>query len=214
MSKTILCYGDSNTFGTMPTASLMAQGRFGHEARWTSVMAGALGAGVEVIAQGLPGRTTVHDDPIEGAHRNGLTLLKPILESHRPVDLVILMLGTNDLKYRFSVSAWDIAASIGRLAMEIRASQCGPDGHAPQVLVVCPPPILEVGAIGPAFEGGAVKSQALAATCRDMAKRLDLPLIDAGAIIAVSPLDGIHYTGQTQISLGLALAKEVKEHFL
>ena len=213
MTRTILCYGDSNTFGTMPMASLTDAGRFDHAHRWPSVMATALGPGIEVIAEGLPGRTTLHDDPIEGAHRNGLTVLPAILESHRPLDLVIVMLGSNDLKHRFSVTPADIAASVGRLATTIRTSTCGPNGAAPQVLVICPPPILEVGDLAAMFTGGAAKSQGLALAFAQMAARLSLPLLDAGGYIHSSPLDGIHFAPQTQITLGLAIAAKV-QHLL
>ena len=213
MTHTILCYGDSNTFGTMPMTSLSDAGRYDHAHRWPSVMAAALGPRAEVIAEGLPGRTTLHDDPIEGAHRNGLSVLPAILESHRPLDLVIVMLGSNDLKHRFSVTAADIAASVGRLATTIRASGCGPGGAAPQVLLICPPPILEVGDLADMFSGGAARSLGLAQAFAQMTARLSLPMLDAGEHIHASPLDGIHFAPQSQITLGLAIAAKV-QHLL
>ena len=103
MKRTVLCYGDSNTHGTPPMADLDAAGRFDAQTRWTCVAAQALGSGWTLIEEGQPGRTTVHDDPIEGPHRNRLRILPAILESHAPIDVVVLMLGTNDLKARFSV---------------------------------------------------------------------------------------------------------------
>ena len=125
--RTLLLYGDSNTHGTMPMPmqGLGASGRFPRADRWPGRLAQLL-PGWEVIAEGHPGRTTLHDDPVEGAHRNGLTVLPAILESHRPVDVVLLMLGTNDLKARFSVTASDIALSLERLVRVIRASESGP----------------------------------------------------------------------------------------
>ncbi len=213
MTRTILCYGDSNTFGTMPMAGLEDDGRFARADRWPQVMAAALGGGVEVIAEGLPGRTTVHDDVVEGPHRNGLSVLPAVLESHRPLDLVIVMLGTNDLKFRFSMTAWDIAASIGRLALAARATATGPGRAGPRVLVVCPPPIEETGCLAPMFQGGAAKSRALAAACRDICARLGLPMLDAGQVISVSPVDGIHYSAEAQHRLGLALADDVRHQF-
>ena len=114
MTRTLLCFGDSNTHGTMPMGDLSAMGRFDHRHRWTARLAGLL-PDWEVISEGHPGRTTVHDDPIEGAHRNGLTVLPALLESHRPIHAVLLMLGTNDLKERFSVNAGDIAQALERL---------------------------------------------------------------------------------------------------
>ena len=172
MTRTILCYGDSNTHGTMPMPDLGAMGRYGPGVRWPGQLA-ALLPGWQVIEEGLPGRTTVHDDPIEGAHRNGLTVLPAILESHRPIDVVILMLGTNDLKQRFSVNALDIALSLAKLVLAIRASGCGPDGAAPGVILVAPPPILEVQDLGVMFAGGEAKSHELGPRLAALAQGLD-----------------------------------------
>ncbi len=106
----IVAFGDSNTWGYDPATG----GRFPRPQRWPSVLQRELGADFEVIAEGLNGRTTVHDDPIE-PYRCGADALPPCLMSHAPVDLVILALGCNDLKKRFSVSAFDIAEGAGRL---------------------------------------------------------------------------------------------------
>nr|MDQ3302571.1 hydrolase [Actinomycetota bacterium] len=88
--KTVLCYGDSNTWGSNPETGE----RFAPHVRWPGVLAWELGDGFCVIEEGLPGRTTVRDDPIEGAHKNGRTYLRACLESHKPLDLVTVMLGT------------------------------------------------------------------------------------------------------------------------
>jgi len=133
--KSVLCYGDSNTWG----ADASTGGRFPRDVRWTGVLQRELGAEYAVIEEGLGGRTTVWDDPIEG-HKNGKTYLIPCLPSHRPRDLVVLMLGTNDLKHRFSLTAFDIAAGIGTLIDMILTSRCGPANGAPQVLLLTPPP--------------------------------------------------------------------------
>ena len=126
MTRVILCFGDSNTHGTQPMATLDGNGRFGHDARWPSVMGRALGPAYEVIAEGHPGRTTVHDDPTEGPHRNGVRVLPALLESHKPLDLVILKLGTNDLKYGFHVGPFDIAQAIDRLVRLVQGFGAGP----------------------------------------------------------------------------------------
>ena len=94
--KTILCYGDSNTHGAMPMAAAGDVRRFGREDRWPGILLRELGPDWTVIEEGLPGRTTVHSDPIEGAHKNGLAYLPVSLESHAPIDLVVLMIGTNN----------------------------------------------------------------------------------------------------------------------
>lgn len=212
MTRTLLCYGDSNTHGTKPMPDLGFQGRFARDERWTARLARLL-PGWEVIAEGHPGRTTVHDDPVEGAHRNGLTVLPAILESHRPVDVVALMLGTNDLKERFSVNAMDIALSLERLVRVIRASGCGPDGRAPEVLLIAPPPILETGCLAGIFAGGAAKSQALGAAVAAAAGRLGVAFLDAGAVVKVSPVDGIHYDAAANPALAEAVAEIIARQF-
>ena len=212
MSRTILCFGDSNTHGTIPLPTLDGAGRFDHAARWPSVMAQALGAGYEVINEGHPGRTTVHDDPMEGPWRNGMSVLPAMLESHKPLDMVILKLGTNDLKHCFHVSAADIAFCLDRLVRLIQSFGAGPQGATPKVIVVAPPPILEVGCLAEMFAGGAAKSQGLAAAIGSMADRMGVGFFDAGAVIKVSPMDGIHYEAADQVALGLAMAGAVRQH--
>lgn len=206
--RSILCFGDSNTHGTVPMPNLEGAGRFGHEARWPSVMGAALGAGYEVIAEGHPGRTTVLDDPMEGEHRSGLRVLPSLLESHQPLDMVIIKLGTNDLKSCFHVSAADIAFFLDRLVRVVQRFDAGV-----RVLVVAPPPIIEVGCLAEMLAGGAAKSQGLAAAIRAMTDRMGVRFFDAGSVIKVSPVDGIHYEAAGQVALGQALAHEVRGIF-
>src|SRR6185312_8487577 len=113
--RTVLCFGDSNTHGTRPMVSLEDDSRFDRSTRWPGVVEARLGDGWRVVEEGLPGRTTVHDDPIEGFHKNGQRYLQACLESHKPLDAIVLMLGTNDLKARFNLPASDIAAGAGVL---------------------------------------------------------------------------------------------------
>ena len=213
MTRTVLCFGDSNTHGTPPVPDLGASGRYSRDTRWPTLMAGHLGTAWQVIEEGHPGRTTVHDDPIEGAHRNGLTVLPSLLESHWPLDVVIVMLGTNDLKGRFSVNATDIALSLERLISVIRSFSCGPDGKDPGILLVAPPPIVEVGCLAEMFQGGAAKSHGLASAIASAATRANVHFLDAGAHIAVSPLDGIHYDEAAHATLAVVLAQAMREQF-
>ena len=113
MTKTILCYGDSNTHGSATVER--PDGRYGPDERWPGVLRAALGSGWLVLEEGLGGRTTVSDDPVEGLEKNGRTYLLPCLHTHKPLDVVIIMLGTNDLKARFGKSAWEIAQGVGVL---------------------------------------------------------------------------------------------------
>ena len=130
----IVAFGDSNTWGYDPATG----GRFPRAQRWPSVLQRELGAEFEVIAEGLNGRTTVHDDPIE-PYRNGADALPPCLMSHAPVDFVIIALGCNDLKKRFSVSAFDIAEGAGRLIALARAYGQRSDARPPKILLIAPP---------------------------------------------------------------------------
>ncbi len=212
MTKTLLLYGDSNTHGTMPMHAPGAMGRYAHRHRWSTMLAAAL-EGWEVIVEGHPGRTTVHDDPVEGAHRNGLTILPAILESHRPIDVVALILGTNDLTFRFSVNAADIAQALERLVRVIRASGAGPMGGAPGILVVAPPPIRELGPLAGIFAGGAEKSRTLGAGIGAMAARNGLPFIDLAGKVAVSPTDGIHYEAEAAPVIAKLVADAIRAHF-
>ncbi|WP_236339816.1 SGNH/GDSL hydrolase family protein [Paenibacillus plantiphilus] len=136
--KTIVCFGDSNTWGyNAETGS-----RFDEETRWTGLLASSLGSEYRVIEEGLSGRTSVCEDPLfEGL--SGLSYLQPCLLSHSPLNLVIIMLGTNDTKERFGLTSYNIAQGIVRLARKARASAAGISGQAPEVLVVSPPAIGE-----------------------------------------------------------------------
>jgi lysophospholipase L1-like esterase len=197
----ILCFGDSNTWGYIP---LIAE-RYPREVRWTGVMAGQLGSGFHVIEEGQNGRTTVWDDPIE-SDKNGLRYLPACLESHKPLNLVILMLGTNDLKARFSLTALDIALGVEHLVQVIMQSDCGVGGHPPAVLLAAPPPVLPQGDLAEMFLGAQEKSVKLAERYLAVAQRCGCAFLDVGQVIAVDPADGIHYSPQAHNELGNAMA--------
>ena len=203
--KTVLCFGDSNTWGYDPAT----QDRFPRDVRWTGVLAAALGPERQIIEEGLNGRTTVWDDPIEG-YKNGHDYLAPCLETHRPIDLVILMLGTNDLKKRFSVSAFDIAKSAGVLVDVIAKSASGPNGKAPHVLLMAPPPVGALSEFAEMFEGSQEKSLKLGMHYRRVAEERGCHFLDTGALIRSSDLDGIHFEPDEHRKLGETVAHEVR----
>jgi lysophospholipase L1-like esterase len=209
MERTVLCYGDSNTHGTAPMASLQDRRRLGRGERWTGVLAAELGDGWRVIEEGLPGRTTVHTDPVEGEWKNGLAVLPAILESHFPIDLVVLMLGTNDLKPRFAVPPIQIGSSIERLVRVIRQSEAGPDHAAPRILLMAPAPVVEEGSLAAIFAGGPARS-ALAAPYAEVAERYGAAFLDTGPIWTVSPVDGVHFDAGEHAKLGRAVAAAVR----
>lgn len=138
IKKTIVCFGDSNTWGY----DAETDARFDEETRWTSRLASHLGNSYKVVVEGLSGRTSVCDDPLsEGL--SGLSYLYPCLMSHSPLDLVVIMLGTNDTKSRFGLTSYNIAQGIVRLAKKAKVTESGIGGQPPEVLVIAPPPIKE-----------------------------------------------------------------------
>lgn len=209
MTRTMLVYGDSNSHGTPPMPDWNGAPRFDRLTRWPGVAATALGGGWHVIEEGLPGRTTVLDDLVEGPHRNGALVLPAILGSHAPLDIVVLMLGTNDLKRAFSLTPHEIADGVEKLVKIIRGAECGPGGAVPQILLVVPPPIIEAGCLAEMFEGGAAKSQRLLPEYQAIATKWGTGLLDGGKVIVSSPVDGIHFAASEHEKLGLAVAKAV-----
>lgn len=209
-----MCFGDSNTHGTVPMESWGAKDRLPLDKRWTSVMTAKLGAGWHVLTEGHPGRTTVHDDPLEGAHKNGRHAFLALLETHRPIDLVVIMLGTNDLKSRFNVTATEIALGVETLVKIARTSACGPGQSEPGVLVVAPPPLRDAGILMEFFQGGLEKSQAFAPAFAAMGERANVPVWNAGSVCSASQIDGIHLDEEGHRALGEALADEVRHQRL
>lgn len=203
--RRVLLYGDSNTFGTGPTPRLGADVVHATGVRWGDVLAEGLGTEWQVVIEGLPGRTTVHDDPIEGAYRNGLTVLPAILQSHRPIELLVICLGTNDLKQRFGLGAQDVALGVARLAREALAS-----GYVGKVLVVAPPPLKERGDFAEMFRGAEERGAGLAMHAERFAGQEGAHFFDAGTVMSVDETDGIHWSAEAHRSLGLALVDVVK----
>ncbi|WP_292326046.1 SGNH/GDSL hydrolase family protein [Mesorhizobium sp.] len=211
--RRILCYGDSNTHGSAPARSWFDSQRFDETARWTGVLAEALGKGFRIIEEGLPGRTTTLDDPIEGASRNGLTYLKPCIDTHRPLDAIVLMLGTNDLKTRFSLTSEDIARGLVALIELILSAKSGPAGADPRILVIAPAPIEEVGFLGEIFSDGGIKSGQLAEKYKDVAAHFGAEYLNAAQFISVSPVDGIHLDVEHHAVFGRAVTDKLLAMF-
>jgi len=204
--KTVLCYGDSNTYGADPSHP----GRFPIDVRWTGVLAKLLGKEYHVVEEGLNGRTTRWDDAIEPG-RNGLTTLQPILESHNPIDLVTIMLGTNDLKARFNLNPSDIAQSAGALGQMAKAYAKRADGKPARVLLMAPPPTVEITDYDLMFTGAAEKSKLFGEYYRRSAKWYGLDFLDVGKIIVSSPADGIHFDPSEHRKLAEAMAEKVRK---
>ena len=190
--KNILCFGDSNTHGYNSKTG----GRFGVEERWTKLLQKKLGEEYYIIEEGLSGRTTSFEAPVfEGL--NGLNAIYPCMMTHEPLDLVIIMLGTNDTKDRFNANGFIIAKGMERLAqkaMDVHAAWRG----QPNVLIVAPPPIGEgyasTSVAGEMGDKCVERSRHIAEEYREVAKRLDCHFLDAGSIpgIEMYPYDWMH----------------------
>lgn len=200
--KNILVYGDSNSHGTTPLRALGQFERYAPGVPWPDVMGQATGH--RVICEGLPGRTTVHDDIVDGGARNGAAVLPAVLLSHAPLDLVVIMLGTNDLKPRFATSAFDIALSVQRLVQITRALLL-----EVEVLVVAPTPVVEAGVLTEAFAGAEARQIGLEAHMEAMAQRLDVGFIRASDHVSASPTDGVHWEASGHAAFGTAMADYV-----
>ncbi|MCC7146919.1 MAG: SGNH/GDSL hydrolase family protein [Phycisphaeraceae bacterium] len=208
--KKIVCYGDSNTWGYDPETN----SRMDRHTRWPGVMGDLLGEGYEVVEEGLPSRTTCWDDPtdslFDGSDKNGKRYLVPCVCSHAPLDLLIIMLGTNDLKTRFNLSASEIAHSAASLVGTARAVIPKRKGEQLKVLLVAPPP-LPANLNDGAFLQGHEKSRRFADEFRMVAKQWQCDWLDAGAVVEVKAKEGIHFGVAQHRKLGEALAARVKE---
>ncbi len=207
--RSVVCYGDSNTWGyaTVPRPD----GRYAPDERWPGIVRRELGADWLVIEEGLGGRTTVNDDPVEGIEKNGRTYLLPCLLTHRPIDVFVVMLGTVDLKARFNKTAWEIAAGVGALVGLAKSAAVGPSGTSPEIIVVCPPPTLtDLKGFSELFTGAHEKSQLLARHYKAMAAEVGAHFLNAGDIVKSSAVDGFHLDPPDHVALGRRIAAEIK----
>jgi lysophospholipase L1-like esterase len=213
--KTVLCFGDSNTWGYDPdaTATSPFPRRHAPDVRWTGVLARELGAAWRVIEEGQNGRTTVHDDPF-AVCRNGREILPALLESHQPLDAVVIMLGTNDLKAVFAAPAGEIATGASVLVQMVQRSTAGPEARAPRVLLVAPAAIgsfARVPELEEKFAGAAEKACRFPELYRRVAETLGVAFLNAQDFTTPSPLDGLHLDAASHLGLGRAVARALSE---
>lgn len=206
----LLTFGDSNTHGTPPIVTRGEYRRYGAEIRWPQVCWRALGAGWELAEEGLPGRTAAFDDPVMGAQMNGRVGLRIALQSHGPVDVLTIMLGTNDVKARFAGPAETVLAGVAGLVDLALSIEMQTRHGGFRVLLICPPPVEEVGPLRGEFLGGAARSRALAPLYRDYAAARGIGFLDAGQVIRVSAQDGVHFEAEAHGALGRAVAEAVR----
>lgn len=216
--KRIMIYGDSNTWGWIPVLTGTTS-RYPGAVRWTGVLRAALGPEYEVIDEGLSARTTDVPDPtlpqISGAGLDGSAYLPAALASHLPLNLVVIMLGTNDTKKMFGRTPLRISLGMGKLIDIVAHTQggVGTGYPAPKVLVLCPPPL---GTVAPEaraerWAGGVEKSKALPPYYEAIAKAGKAEFLDVGTLTATDGIDGIHLTPAAHKALGTSVSKKVKE---
>ena len=216
MKKHIVCLGDSNTHGYCADSADCEGGgiRFSENQRWTQLLQKQLGEEYLVIEEGLSGRTTCFDDPIhEGL--NALNYIYPCLKSHEDVDLLVIMLGTNDTKDRFYASAACIALGMARLVNKAKATACW-GGKEPNILVVCPPPIGEGMLTSPVAatmgSGCVIKSRELAGYYQEQCALVGAHFLDAGAMgCEFNTIDYMHLTSRGHATLAENLAKAIPQ---
>lgn len=208
--KTILAYGDSLTFGSNPE-----QGgpRHAYEDRWPSVIEAALGGKARMIAEGLGGRTTAFDDHSASGDRNGVRLLPTLLDSHKPLDLVIIMLGTNDLKVYLNGTAFGAAMGIKRLVQIVRNHPYDPGMAIPQVIIVAPPLTVETDHVDlhPMFAPRADEAKLFDFYYSRIAQELGVGYFNAASVAVADPRDGVHLDPANTRAIGEGLAPLVKQ---
>lgn len=204
--KTILAYGDSLTFGANP---IPGGARHPYEDRWPTALERALGGKARVIAEGLGGRTTVHDDWFANADRNGGRILPTLLESHSPLDLIAIMLGTNDIKPFHGRTAGEAGRGMARLVQIIRGHYAGKMLECPEIILMAPPPII-VGEwqdmmdhFGP--DEAIATSVNFAREYKKRAEEQKVHFFDAGTVAKTDPRDGIHLDPANTRAIGEGL---------
>ena len=208
--KRIVCFGDSNTWGYSP----LNGERFAENVRWPAVMANMLGMEYCVIEEGLNGRTTAFDDPIDD-YRDGSKYIMPCLLTNKPVDLVIIMLGTNDIKPIYNANPFFITKGMAKLVDLVQKSECGRNGISPKVLVAAP---IEIGknimksdAAEYFHQYAPDISRTLQEYYLQMAVEYGCEYINAAQVAKPSEIDCVHLDEDGHMRLAQAMARKVKE---
>ncbi len=202
-AKRILCFGDSNTYGRVPGPERL---RFPANVRWTGVLQNSLGEDYEVIEEGLGGRNTMIEDP-ENLDRNGLNYLLPCIESHIPIDFLVVCLGTNDLKEKYDLSAEQIASNLDKLLQRALERFQENQSFQPEVIVMSPPLVDEsVETTQERYKGAEAKSKLLGSLYSKVAEKHQAKFIDLSVLVQPSKGDGYHLDADAQTKVAQELA--------
>lgn len=204
--KTIVCFGDTNTWGVDPKTDT----RLPFERRWTGILTKELASEYRVLEEGQAGRTIICNDPVE-KYKNGMEYLMPCLQSHMPVDLLVVMLGTVQLKSRFHQTAEDIAMGLEYVLRQVQASGTGPRGKSPQILLMSP---IAVGDVENTWLSSVFdmpdtrkRQQKFRKLYQDIAGRLDISFMAAEDYARTSE-DGIHIAEESHRPFAMAVAEK------
>lgn len=207
----VLCYGDSNTWGQKPDKS----GRYPADVRWTGVLQKNLGDEHYIIEEGLNNRTT-NLDYSKKPGRNGRTYLAPCIASHNPLDFVVIMLGTNDLKIEYDRTPSQIVTAINSLIEDIKNNAWNKQKRIPEIIIVSPilidsqAPGIKDFSLGSYNEESALKSHQLADELANVTKENNCHFLNA-ATVSKAGEDGIHFDKVSHASLGLLIADCIKQ---
>jgi len=204
----ILCYGDSNTWGFI---SGIPFHRYNTKDRWTTILQKKLGKNFDIMVEGLNGRTITSEDPRPNMiGRNGSKYLIPCLDSHDPLDLVIIMLGTTELKEMFNHTVNYVGEEFEQqIIKKILNNKSQYRNTTPKILIIAPPLINETTDFASKlFKGAAVKSKMLGEIYNNIAKRNKCYFLDARTID--TGIDGVHLTKKGNIDLANKIFEKIK----
>ena len=210
--RRILCFGDSNTHGTNPVGP-----RYGEDERWPMLLQKLLGEDVRVLEEGFGGRTIAFDDPVEGGYKSAMSYLPPCLMSHDPLDLVIVMLGTNDTKGRFAMTAPASAQAWAHLLRLVHLYAADGRGAPSRVLVIAPPPVrpevMKTRMAGTFDERSIEVSKRLAEEYLRIARLMRCEYLNAADFCLASEEDGVHLTAAGHRALARGVADKIRDIF-
>lgn len=210
--RRIVCFGDSNTWGYNPESG----SRYSDDIRWTKLLEKKLGGDYRIIEEGQNGRTIANPDPWEWGTKCGMDQILPILESHMPMEALVIMLGSNDLKSKFGLPAPDIAGSLQNMLKSVR-------GHLRyylnkpdlKILIIAPPALGDNFASSPFaefFDADSVvqKSKDISKWFELVAGQFGCEFLDATSQVAAGEVDSLHLSPEGHAKLAELVYQKLK----